>query len=199
MNLSGQQWKQLQEALLDAFPNKSSLEQMLLFGLDKNLDAIAEGGSLENIVFNLIKTSKAQGWLVDLIDAARKENPGNSKLSAIALELLPSEIPPGQFITPYPSASEPQFSSDITEGDFSFQEQITLAHIPAWLSQESFTSILCGELGSVEVKFFVPGCGFTKELLKVKNCVIQPSDFWNEIRPSKEKVAYLRQIILEGV
>lgn len=88
MNLSGQQWKQLQEALLDAFPNKSSLEQMLLFGLDKNLDAIAEGGSLETIVFSLIKTAVAQGWLLKLIYVARKSNPGNPCLKAIAEEFL---------------------------------------------------------------------------------------------------------------
>ncbi|MUG94775.1 hypothetical protein F7734_21355 [Scytonema sp. UIC 10036] len=93
MNLSGQQWKQLQEALIDAFTNNSSLEQMLLFGLDKNLDAIAEGGSLENIVFSLIKAAVTQGWLVDLIDAARKENFGNEKLEAIAEKLLPNNSP----------------------------------------------------------------------------------------------------------
>ncbi len=84
MDLSGQQRKKLQEAFIDAFPDKLSLEQMLLFGLDKHLDAIVEGGSLEKIVFNLIKTALAQGWIVDLIRTARKENPGNSKLSAIA-------------------------------------------------------------------------------------------------------------------
>ncbi|MUG92830.1 NACHT domain-containing protein [Scytonema sp. UIC 10036] len=88
MNLSGQQWKQLQEALLDAFPDKSLLEQMLLFGLDKHLDAIVEGGSLEKIVFSLIKTALAQGWLVDLVRAAYNSNPGNLSLKIVADELL---------------------------------------------------------------------------------------------------------------
>ncbi len=49
--LSGQQRKQLQEALIDAFPDKASLEQMLSFGLEKNLDAIASEGNLSQKVF----------------------------------------------------------------------------------------------------------------------------------------------------
>ncbi|MDJ0674840.1 MAG: effector-associated domain EAD1-containing protein [Calothrix sp. MO_167.B42] len=88
MNLSGQQRKQLTQALLDAFPDKSSLEQMLLFELDKSLDTIAGGSNLQNIVFNLIKTSKSENWIEDLINAARNSNPGNSKLKTIAEELL---------------------------------------------------------------------------------------------------------------
>ncbi len=42
MELSGQQWKQLRDALIDAFPNKSSIEQMLWFELEKNLDAMLQ-------------------------------------------------------------------------------------------------------------------------------------------------------------
>ena len=40
MNLSGSQRQQLQKALMDGFPEKSSLERMLSFELNKNLDAI---------------------------------------------------------------------------------------------------------------------------------------------------------------
>ena len=88
MNLSGQQRKQLTEALLDAFPDKASLEQLLDYELDKNLDTIAGGSNLQDIVFNLIKTSKSENWIEDLINAARNLNPGNSKLKAVAEELL---------------------------------------------------------------------------------------------------------------
>ena len=42
MGLSGSQRQQLQEALMDAFPGRSSLEQILSFELDKNLNAIAK-------------------------------------------------------------------------------------------------------------------------------------------------------------
>lgn len=41
MGLSERQRKELQSALVDAFPTKSSLEQMLWYELDKNLEAIA--------------------------------------------------------------------------------------------------------------------------------------------------------------
>jgi GUN4-like/Effector-associated domain 1 len=91
MTLSGQQRKKLQDALIDAFPAKASLEQMLSFELDKNLRAIAGEGSLQEIVFKLIQEAESQGWFVDLVRAARKENPGNSQLQIIAQELLPLE------------------------------------------------------------------------------------------------------------
>lgn len=82
-----------------------------------------------------------------------------------------------------PSLLEPQSrGGDIAEGGFSFQEQVTLARIPVWLSQESFTAMLREGIGDVEAKFFVPDRGFTKELLEVKDHVLQPSKFWSEIR-----------------
>lgn len=93
MNLSGQQRKQLQLALIDAFPNTASLEQMLSFELDKNLRAIADGGSLQEIVFRLIRTAEAEGWFEQLIIAARNFNPGNRLLKAIAEELLSNQYP----------------------------------------------------------------------------------------------------------
>ncbi len=58
MSLSGQQRKQLQFALIDAFPTTASLEQMLAFELDKKLRAIAGEGSLQEIVFQLIQTAE---------------------------------------------------------------------------------------------------------------------------------------------
>ncbi|MEC4817266.1 MAG: GUN4 domain-containing protein, partial [Scytonema sp. PMC 1069.18] len=94
MNLSGQQRKELQDALVDAFPAKSSLEQMLSFELDKNLDEIAGGGNLQDIVFNLIIKAEAQEWIEELIHAAREANPRNPLLRAIAEGLLPRETPP---------------------------------------------------------------------------------------------------------
>lgn len=93
MDISGQQSKKLTNALMDAFPDKASLEQMLSFELDKNLDSIAGGSNLQVIVFNLIKVSKAENWIKDLIIAACKSNPGNSKLRAIAEELLQNSQP----------------------------------------------------------------------------------------------------------
>ena len=50
MALSGQQFKQLQDALIDAFIDKVALEQMLLFGLERNLRKIVGEGSLNDII-----------------------------------------------------------------------------------------------------------------------------------------------------
>ena len=84
MNLSGQQRKQLQEALIDAFPDKASLERMLSFELSKNLGVIASEGNLSQIVFQLIKTAQAENWIENLINGARRANPGNQKLKDVA-------------------------------------------------------------------------------------------------------------------
>ncbi|BAZ22629.1 hypothetical protein NIES4073_35160 [Kalymmatonema gypsitolerans NIES-4073] len=93
MSLSGQQRKKLQDALLNAFPTLASLEQMLSFGLEKNLRAIAGEGSLQNIVFNLIQAADSQGWVEDLIRAGCDLNPGNQLLQAIAETLLSNHQP----------------------------------------------------------------------------------------------------------
>jgi hypothetical protein len=93
MNLSGQQRKQLQNALIDAFPTTAFLEQMLAFELDKNLRAIAGEGSLQNIVFKLIQAANSEGWVEDLVRAACDSNPGNPFLKAIAEELKPNLEP----------------------------------------------------------------------------------------------------------
>jgi hypothetical protein len=55
VELSSLQRKQLQDALIAAFPSKPSLEQMLSHQLDENLDAIAGGDNLQEIVFELIR------------------------------------------------------------------------------------------------------------------------------------------------
>ena len=43
MCIKGQKYKKLRDALIDAFPKKESLEQMLFFNLDKSLDTIRRG------------------------------------------------------------------------------------------------------------------------------------------------------------
>ncbi len=90
MELSAQQLKQLRNALIDAFPKKSSLEHLLYFELARNLNAIAGDSDLQDIAFKLIQTAEAEGWVEDLVRAARDSNPGNSQLQAIAQELCVS-------------------------------------------------------------------------------------------------------------
>lgn len=80
MQLKGKQFQQLQEALLGAFPNRAKLKQMVRFGLEKNLDAIATGNH-DNVVFELIQWAQTNGSLENLLIAARDKdrggNPGN--------------------------------------------------------------------------------------------------------------------------
>lgn len=90
IRLSGRQMEKLQKALIDAFPRKSLLEQMLLFKLDKNLREIAGEGSLQDIVFELITKANSQGEIEDLIRSACEANPGNPLLKEVSEELLGS-------------------------------------------------------------------------------------------------------------
>ena len=103
---SRQQLKQLQLALINAFPSKSSLERLLYFELEKNLNEITKDSDLQDIVFNLIQTAETQGWLVDLVRAARKENPGNSQLSRIANTLLSPSASSASTAAPSPQSQQ---------------------------------------------------------------------------------------------
>jgi hypothetical protein len=82
-----------------------------------------------------------------------------------------------------PSLLEPAArGGDIAEGGLSFQEQVTLAYLPAWLAQNSFTAVIREAMGDTEAKFFVPGHGLCLELLEVKNHTLAPTEFWHEIK-----------------
>jgi hypothetical protein len=86
-----QQRKKLRDALMEAYPGKSSLEQLLYFNLAKNLNEITRDSNLEVIVFELIRRAESEGWLINLVRAARDERTGNQRLQAIAQEILPNE------------------------------------------------------------------------------------------------------------
>lgn len=92
MSLSGQQRKKLQQALVDAFPTQESLQMMLSYELEKNLDAIARKGNLGVTIFDLIETANAEGWIEDLLRGACIANK-NPYLKVIVKELLPSYPP----------------------------------------------------------------------------------------------------------
>ncbi|MEH1873902.1 effector-associated domain EAD1-containing protein [Nostoc sp.] len=93
MRLSGEQFEKLSNALTDAFPDKSSLEQMLWFKLNKNLNEVGGVGNLKTVVFELIKVANSQGWVEDLVRKASEYNYGNQRLRAIVEELLPNHAP----------------------------------------------------------------------------------------------------------
>lgn len=86
MILTGLQYKQFTEALLDAFQSQQRLTELVKFQFGKNLNVIAMGGDLKEIVFKLIQAAEAEGWTDKLIAGTRESNPRNSKLFAFAQE-----------------------------------------------------------------------------------------------------------------
>lgn len=96
MELKGQQRQKFMDVLLAAFPTRNKLATMLSVRLEKNLDAIAMGDDLTDIVFRLLQTAEAQGWTFRLLNAARESCPDNSNLLAFAQQygLAPINTPP---------------------------------------------------------------------------------------------------------
>ncbi|MDF5713987.1 MAG: SUMF1/EgtB/PvdO family nonheme iron enzyme [Rhizonema sp. NSF051] len=117
--LSGQQRKKLRDALMDAFPEKSSLEQLLDFELDKNLNEITRDSNLGVIVFELIKRAESEGWLINLVRATGNEISGNLRLQAIAQEILSNE-----------ATTSPSVNKDIQHEPFSSSSNISTQPSP---------------------------------------------------------------------
>lgn len=69
----------------------------------------------------------------------------------------------------------------IAREGFRFQDEIALSYIPEWLGHEGFTEMISEVMGDVEAKFFVPGIGFIREFIEVKDHSVTPSEFWKEI------------------
>jgi hypothetical protein len=97
MKLTGSQYKQLTDALLDAFPTPAKLAEMVQFRIEKNLHAIATGDDLKEVIIKLIRTAQAEGWIIHLIVAARESNPGNPALLAFCQQL---GLAPGPSLRP---------------------------------------------------------------------------------------------------
>jgi Effector-associated domain 1/Trypsin-like peptidase domain len=85
--MNGEQYKRLHEALVAAFPDANSLRRMVRFGLDQNLDAVADTSTLNDAVFELLRWADSTNRIDHLIIAARNSNPGNSMLREIAEDL----------------------------------------------------------------------------------------------------------------
>src|SRR5690348_14334326 len=89
---------------------------------------------------------------------------------------------PGEVVLPSPSLLEPQsVGGDVAESGFSFQASYTLICMCRWLSHEGFTSMVREAMGDVEASFFVPGRGYERELVEVKNYRLTRLIFWNEL------------------
>lgn len=87
IKLTKEQLQQLHKALLATFPKKAKLDRMLAFGFEKRLSDISKDDDLQDIIFTLIEAAETEGWLLELISAARKENPKNVQLLEVTQEL----------------------------------------------------------------------------------------------------------------
>ncbi|KYC43484.1 hypothetical protein WA1_10485 [Scytonema hofmannii PCC 7110] len=163
--LTSQQRKKLQDALIGAFPERSLLEQLLDYELDKKLNLITQDSNLQTVVYQLIQRAQSEGWLIDLVRAARQKNPGNSQLRAIAQELfsLPN-IPRRHHISNYDSLSNANFDGGCTdiEGIQSSSEhkyprlvfvKIRLLNLNFQKEVQQFNLILDISFGEEEEKF----------------------------------------------
>ena len=78
--LTKEEYKELTQVFVNAFPTGDRLTKMFQFSFGKNLEAIIEGASLENKIFNLIREFEAKDEVLELIEGARKENQTNESL-----------------------------------------------------------------------------------------------------------------------
>ena len=83
MALSGSQLKEIQQALLSAYPTKEHLAIMVRFELDKELDTITGGNDLTVITFTLIRHAESNGYIRELVNGAYVSNEGNQKLKEL--------------------------------------------------------------------------------------------------------------------
>jgi hypothetical protein len=94
LRLTGRQRQELHSALLDAFPDRHALDEMVRFKLGRNLDTIAPVTDLQQVVFSLIQAAEAQAWAAQLVAAARESKPRNAKLQQFAANFgLAFELP----------------------------------------------------------------------------------------------------------
>lgn len=84
--LTQQQKNQFAEALLYAFPTRTSLANMLRIRLDRNLESIALTDNLRSSVIRVIEHFEEIDATAQLLTAARESNPGNVPLLQFAAQ-----------------------------------------------------------------------------------------------------------------
>ena len=76
--LKREQFKELEDALMSAFPSYNNIKRMYRYTFGKNLDL----SNSETLVYSIIEQAEASGKINQLIKGAFKENPENPKLIA---------------------------------------------------------------------------------------------------------------------
>lgn len=86
--LSPEQREHLFNAILDAFPQKGDLSQLMYLKLGENLDRVAAGQNHSDLVLDLVIWLISNGKVVPFLKGALERNPDNARLKAIGNELL---------------------------------------------------------------------------------------------------------------
>jgi Trypsin-like peptidase domain/Effector-associated domain 1 len=85
--LTGPQIRQLREALLLAFPTDGNLKDLVLYGLDINIDRVVAPGALDDRVRDLIVWTEARGRTDEFLASAINDAPKNKLLREVAQNL----------------------------------------------------------------------------------------------------------------
>lgn len=87
MRLNGHQLQQVADALIEGFPSRPALAQMLAVGMTLNLNRIVGGGGLVQQVHELTVWAQSQGRIEELIAAACAAVPDNPALRKLAADV----------------------------------------------------------------------------------------------------------------
>jgi hypothetical protein len=85
--LTGPEQGEFKKALLDAYPKSHDLEQFVVLTLDKPWEASSEE-DYPYVVFQLIRSAVAEGWINDLILKAQEDKPQNLLLRDFVGQVL---------------------------------------------------------------------------------------------------------------
>ncbi|MGB3641825.1 MAG: GUN4 domain-containing protein [Rivularia sp. (in: cyanobacteria)] len=91
----GKQRHNFCKALLSAFPTYIALQQMLSFGLNKNLHEIATGENHSEVVFKVVTWAETYNKLPELVETVCNPeygNPGNPQLKAFCQKYSRSQL-----------------------------------------------------------------------------------------------------------
>lgn len=97
MRLTGQEYDELSQALLDAVVDQDDLGRMLRRA-GKRLQEIAAPGPMPSAINDVIEYAETRDWVDELVAAARAANPGNVRLLRVsaAMGLEPGGIRPNE-------------------------------------------------------------------------------------------------------
>ena len=121
MKLTATEHKMLTEALANAFPSVRHLKEMLRFQFKESFASLVAVDDINKAAFSIVKKFESEDRILDLVEAARKEN--SSDLSLERTEYLLISSFSNLQMVPFEERSDPRkghstFASDIVPGTY---------------------------------------------------------------------------------